>query len=233
MSTIDKDAGPETIILECIREIPYGSTITDISKKTGYSRNTVSKYVSILAIKKKIFGRKIGAFQLYFSTEKNFFTKMFAISYYKAFLKGLKKYYPTDYDIFKKIGKDCFEYIDFSFDRAIAKELKGLRANRFILLFYDVFGKLYPNIDIVDPVIETYSKEDDEGRKIILRFKSREYLFDTDDYVYHFYMIAGIAEAIYKRDFEKDVRCDIETVHLSDNPEESYIELVIKLDQKS
>jgi DNA polymerase elongation subunit (family B) len=206
-----------------------GATITEISKKTGFSRNTISKYVSILELKKKIFSKKIGMFRLYFSTEQNY-PKIFGISYYKAILAGLKKYYPNDYETFKKIGKECFEYIDFSFERAIFKDFEHLRPNKFIFLFMDVFGKLYPSIDVVDPIIDTYMKEDESGRKIVLKFKSKEYLANTEDYIYHFYIIAGIAEAIYKRELNLNIICNVENVHLSDKVGESFVELSMKIE---
>ena len=41
----------EYVILELIRDNPGGLTITDIANDTGFSRNTVSKYVSILELK--------------------------------------------------------------------------------------------------------------------------------------------------------------------------------------
>jgi len=59
----------ESEILEYIKEKPNGVTITKISKDKGFSRNTISKYVSILELKKKIVSKKIGAYRLYFSTE--------------------------------------------------------------------------------------------------------------------------------------------------------------------
>ena len=59
-------------ILECIRNYPGGLTITDIANLKNYSRNTVSKYVSILELKNLVFSRKIGAYKLYFSTATGF-----------------------------------------------------------------------------------------------------------------------------------------------------------------
>ena len=103
----------ETEILECIRENPSGVNITDISNKKEFSRNTVSKYVSILELKKKTFKRKVGAYHLYFSAEKSYFPKEIIISYYKALLSGLKKNYPRAEETFKDIGRKSLKFIDF------------------------------------------------------------------------------------------------------------------------
>ena len=69
MSEKIKSRDPEFEILEYIKEKPTGVTITEISSKNGFSRNTVSKYVKILGFKKKIFSKKIGYYNMYFSTE--------------------------------------------------------------------------------------------------------------------------------------------------------------------
>ncbi|MFX1266812.1 MAG: winged helix-turn-helix transcriptional regulator [Promethearchaeota archaeon] len=62
----------EFIILECIRDNPGGVTVSDIANFTKFSRNTVSKYVSILELKKQIFSKKVGAYRLYFAVKKSF-----------------------------------------------------------------------------------------------------------------------------------------------------------------
>ena len=54
----------ESEIVDYIRGKTDGVTITDIAKDKKYSRNTVSKYVSLLILKKKIFSRKVGAYKL-------------------------------------------------------------------------------------------------------------------------------------------------------------------------
>ena len=102
----------ESEILEYIREKQGGVTITEIAKKRGFSRNTVSKYISILEIKKKIFGKKFGSYHLYFSTEMNLFSRLFILAYYKAILAGLKDKYPNDGEVFKEIGRNSVEYIE-------------------------------------------------------------------------------------------------------------------------
>jgi len=48
-----KSSQLESEILEYIKGKPGGVSITEISKNKGFSRNTVSKYVAILELKKK------------------------------------------------------------------------------------------------------------------------------------------------------------------------------------
>jgi len=221
---------PEFEILEYIRDKPRGVTITEISKKKGFSRNTVSKYISILAIKKKIFSRKIGTYHLFFSAERNYFPKMFYISFYKGLLASLKEKYPNDGEVFKYVGRNCLEFIDFSFDRALSRELKGIKVNRFVKLFSEVFGNINPSSDIAEPTVDLSVRRDGEnGIVTIIKFINSEYLQNTEDFIYHFYIIAGMIEGIWKREINKDIICNVETVHIADDKANSFIELSIKI----
>ena len=102
-------------ILECIRDTPSGATVSDIVALTGFSRNTVSKYVSILELKEQVFSRNIGAYRLYFSTKKRYIPLDLAISYYKALISRFKKYIPETESLAKKIGKEAVADIKFTF----------------------------------------------------------------------------------------------------------------------
>ena len=64
VALVKKETGKidfERQILDTIRNHPGGLTITDIAKIKSYSRNTVSKYVSVLELKDQVSSRKIGA----------------------------------------------------------------------------------------------------------------------------------------------------------------------------
>ncbi|MFX1392595.1 MAG: hypothetical protein ACFFAH_03380 [Promethearchaeota archaeon] len=227
-----KNRYPEFEILEYIREKPNGVTITEISKKKGFSRNTVSKYVSILEIKKKIISKKVGAYNLYFSTELKFFSKTFTIFYYKALLAGLKENFPNTGEIFKNIGRNCLEYIDFYLSPTKLDKLKGMKVTRIWKLYYDVFGKFYPSLNIIQPTIKVRTKKKNGTIKIILRFSNSEFIDITDDFIYHYYITAGLIEAIWKKESNIDVVCNIEKVHLSDKKESSYVELSINFEKE-
>jgi hypothetical protein len=215
-------------IFNCIKEHPEGVTITEIAKKKGFSRNTVSKYVSMLAIEKQIFSKKIGVSNLYFYMEENYFQKLFTISYYKALLSGLKDHYPDSENIFKEIGKKCLESIEFSIGSIIPRELKGVRINRLLKLYYDVFGKFYPSYDVVQPKVNMVSIKDDSSKsKTIVKFINSEFLQTSDNYKYHFYIVAGMIEALWKKETGKDLNCKVEKIRVSDNPKESFVELSI------
>jgi hypothetical protein len=216
--------------LECIRENPSGITITDIAKAKGYSRNTISKYVSMLEIKEKIFKRKVGAYNLYFSSKKNYFPKEIISSYYKALLSGLKKNYPNDEETFKDIGRNSLKFIDFTFGPTVKKGLKNLRNIPIPKLYFEVFGKFYPSYDILQPSIEISEPIIDEsGNKAVYRFKNSEFLDKTKDFIYHFYIVAGIIEALWEREVGSPVECNVENINVGNKKDDAFFELSIKI----
>lgn len=219
----------ESEILECIKE-KGGVTITEIAKKRGFSRNTVSKYISILKIKKKIFGKKLGAYHLYFSTEMNLFSRLFPLSYYKAILAGLKDKYPNDGAVFKDIGRNSVEYIESLLGPLVLKQVEGLNVNRMIGLYYQLFGKVIPSLNMVKPNIEMIMRKKNEfENKIIFKFTNTEFLDTSDDFIYHYYIIAGILEKVWQRDVKKNVKVNVETVSISEKKDESFLEFSVEI----
>ena len=221
----------ESEIVDYIRGKPDGVTITDIAKDKEYSRNTVSKYVSLLVFKKKIFSRKVGAYNLYFCEEEISFPKIFTIEYYKGILSGLKQKFPDSEDLFKEIGHICYKHIDSSIGPMISKELKGIKVNRLIKIYYEVFGNFYPSYDVPHPLIDVSLKKMDNNKtKTILKFTHSEFLRDTDDFMYHAYIVAGLIEELWKKEVGIIIQCNVESVHMSDKIEDSYYELSIEVE---
>ena len=154
---------------------------------------------------------------------------MFYVSFYKGLLASLKEKHPNDGEIFKEVGRNCLKYIDFSFDRSISKELKGMNVNRFYKLFREAFGILNLTFDIAAQNIElSVRKKGENGIVTIIKVKNSEYFSNTDEFIYHFYIFAGIVEGIWKKEVNKDVVCNVEAIHVSDDIENSFIELSIE-----
>ena len=189
-------------ILECIRDHPGGVTITDIANIKEYSRNTVSKYVSILELKNLVISRKIGAYKLYFSAATGNLPRVTIMSYYKALLVGLKEKYPGQEKLFKEIGLGEVNNIKFAFGPDVFQELQKLKGKPFSKEHLDAFMNFYPSYDIFQPNIEISMQElDSKNMKAIFRFNNSSFLEDNDDYVYHLYLICGITEGILKNTY--------------------------------
>jgi len=220
----------ETETLEYIRHNPGGVTITDIATGTDHSRNTIAKYISILESKNKIFRKKIGAYHLYFVGKQGYFPKEITISYYKAILAGLKKHFPVKEEIFKQIGREALNYIDFSFGPTIKRQMKVIKGSPIIKLYFEVFRNFYTSYDLLQPTIEISEPEIDEtGMKAVYRFTNSEFLESTDEFIYHFYMAVGIMEVIFTREIGRSVKCFIEKIHIADEKEGSYIEISVTI----
>jgi len=217
-------------ILDCIRDHPGGVTITDIANLKEYSRNTVSKYVSILELKKLVLSRKIGAYKLYFSSTSGNLPRVVILSYYKALLTGLKQKFPGQAEIFKEIGLSEVANIKFAFGPDVFQELKKLKDKEFSKEHLDAFKNFFPSYDIFQPNIEISTLElDPKNMKAIFRFKNSAFLEDTDDYIYHIYLTCGITEGILKNTYNSHIVCDIENIHVSKNKEDAYFDLSIRL----
>jgi len=221
----------EKEILEYLMNNPSGLTKTDIANGTGFSRNTVSKYISILEKKEEVYKKKVGAYNLYFSTKQAFFPKRIALSYYKAIIAGIKNHYPSEEDLLKQIGRESLKYIDFEQSEKSKKQLKGIRGNPIIKLYFEVFRKFYPSFDLLQPNIKISEPEiQNSGKKAVYRFTNSEFIEDSEDFIYHFYIIAGIIEKQFSDLFNRVIKCNIEKVNISDTQGESFIDISITVE---
>ncbi|MFX0186416.1 MAG: HTH domain-containing protein [Candidatus Hodarchaeota archaeon] len=219
-------------ILEYINEKPNGVTITEISKNIGFSRNTISKYISILELKKKIVSKKIGAYRLYFSTKMKVLLKIFTEVYYKALLAGLKDEFPDAEETFKEIGRNSLEFIDNYLTSSNSEKLKGIKINLLLKLYYDVFGKFNSSLNRIQPIINLSKRRKEGTTKFILRHTDSEFLDNSNKFIYHYYIIAGLIEAIWKKKINRDAVCNVETIYVSDDKEHSYIEFSIEVEKR-
>lgn len=207
---------------------PSGLTKTDIAKGTGFSRNTVSKYISILEDNDEIYKKKVGAYNLYFSKKQSFFPKRIALSYYKAVIAGIKKHYPCNEEILKQIGRESVKYIDFDQSEKSKKQLKGIRGNPIIKLYFEVFRKFYPSFDLMQPNVKISEPEiQNSGKKAVYRFTSSEFIKDSEDFIYHFYIIAGIIEKQFSDLFKRTIKCNVENIRIPNEEGESFVDISI------
>jgi hypothetical protein len=217
-------------ILECIRDNPSGATVSDIVNSTNFSRNTVSKYVSILELKSEIFSKKVGAYRLYFASKKRYIPLEFAISYYKALISRIKKYVPDTELLAKKIGKEAVNDIKFTFAPNVYKQMKLLKDNPISRIHLESFKNFYPVYDPFSPEIDiSIINFDAEGRTATFRFKNSPFLYDTNEFDYHIYIICGITEGILERELKTKVACKIKEIHPSINKNDAYFDVIITL----
>ncbi|MFX0135250.1 MAG: winged helix-turn-helix domain-containing protein [Candidatus Hodarchaeota archaeon] len=221
----------ESKILYYIKERAYGVTISDTSNELRIPREEVRNYINTFMIQNKIYSKKIGAYNMYFSSEKNFIHKKFLVTLYKAILSNMsKKIHDNKEDFFKEIGQNIFGDIDVASERPvhIAKRLEDFKNNPIKELHFEVFKDIFPayyifeSIDVSDPKISKTKN------KAVFRLTNSEFLTNFDDSLYHFNVISGIIESKMSTDLGVPITCNIETIHISDKKEESHVDLSIE-----
>ena len=216
--------------MDYIRENPSGITITDISKEMGYSRNTVSKYVAILQLKDKIYSKSIGRYNLYFSVKTSFIPKNTIISVFKAFIKTLKESLPNQGLIYKEIGKRFFHHFEYKFGKSLLKEFATLKKVKDTKPHLEFFRKLYPSFNFLQDTMKiTEMKFENNYNKAIYKFQNSQFLETNDDYIFYFYIVAGIAEAHLSEELNRIINCEIQDIHIAEKKEESYVEMSIEI----
>lgn len=179
-------------------------------------------------MKNKIYKKKIGAYSLYISSEETNLPKTLILSYYKALLKGLRKNFPNEEEVFKKIGRTQADMIKFSFSPNIYKQLKSLKGHPISRVHLELFKEFYSAYDIFQPNVEISILDvDPNGNKAVYRFKNSIFLDDNDLYIYHIYLMVGITQAILEKELDKEVTCKVENYHISDDKKDSYFDVSI------
>jgi hypothetical protein len=193
----------------------------------------VSKYISTLKLKNKIYKKKVGAYSLYFSSEENYLPNSLVLSYYKVLLKGLKENFPEKGEFFKYIIKKNVSDIKFTFSPKIYKQLKYFKSHpisQYTKIHLEIFKEFYPTYDIFQPDVDiSILKIDPKGQKAVYRFRNSVFIEDNDDYLYHVYFMCGLTEGILEREIKREVNCQVENYHIGGGKEDSYFDISISI----
>jgi hypothetical protein len=201
----------------------------------GYSRNTVSKYVTALELKEKIYNSPVGNYNLLFSKKKKFMSRNIIISMLKALFKAIKKEVPQNEDKYKTIGRELQRNFNYRYSKPFFKseeeKKKALEKLTNYKPHFEYFVEVFNSQNILQDTIEVsligYENND---KTAIYRFKNSEFLQSNDDYIFYFYMIAGIIEEYLGEELERNVDCEVTKVNVSTNMEDSYVEMAILIE---
>ena len=215
-------------ILECLYDNASGLTITEISKLIDGNRNTISKHLNRLENETLVLRKDIGNARLYLSKKRKFLPKSLVISFAKALLSALKSKSPNNEQFFKEIGRLITNQFQFPFSPIYTKELKKFRGSSDLEMHLKRFKELYITFDILQEDLDIQIIE--LGKNFAMyRFKNSEFLHDSKDYIYYFYMICGIIEVILSEEIPGQVICNIESIQLDEIKENSYIDISIEI----
>ena len=215
-------------ILNTLSDSASGLTITEISSKARIHRNTVSKYLGILEAEELVKKKDIGAARLYYSKKRKFIRKKLVNQFIQALLYALKSKLPNKEELCKEVGLKILDHFEFSLGDAYRKEIEKLRKNSDTKAYLKLFREFYNSFDFFQDDIDISILELYQN-KVLYRIKNSEYLDNTDDFIYFFYVVCGITEGIYLRNLDMKVICNVEDIHISSNKEESHIDISLEI----
>ncbi|MHA1670098.1 MAG: hypothetical protein ACTSV5_05905 [Promethearchaeota archaeon] len=183
-----------------------------------------------MEVKKEIFQKKIGVYNLYFTTKNSYIPFDFAISYYKALIKRFKKYLPGSEELAKKVGREAVKDIKFSFGPNVYKQLKSVKDVPISRIHLESFKNFYPVYDIFQPNIEiSIINTDIKGKNATFRFKNSSFLSDSEDYSFHIYIMCGITEGILSNELKSEVSCNVKKIYVAEDKKNSYFDIIVQI----
>jgi hypothetical protein len=216
-------------------ENPSGVTITDMAKELKFSKNTISKYIEILKLKSQVYNSPIGRYNLYFSTKKTFIPSKVIISMYKALFLALKTKLPQKERLYIEIGKELQKNFNYRYSKGFfeneVKKKVGLENLKDYKPHFEYFIEVFNSSNILQDTAQvTHLMYENEDKTGIFRITNSDFLENNDDYIFYFYMIAGIIEAYLSEEMNRNVTCKILNINISENKENSYVDLSITIE---
>lgn len=205
----------EEMILDYVKQYPSGITITDISKGINVSRITVNKYVLVLEAKEKLFSKTIGAYKLYFASERQFIPKRAIIAFYQGLLSGIATEFSENEKekIFKNIGLNMDKFITFPVGSRFPKEIRQPKNGSYRELF-EYYAGIYDSMDyVIEEFAEIEVTINEKGNKAIYTFKDVEILEKDEKFVVHFYIVSGMIQKTLSKLLNKKVICNVEKIY--------------------
>ena len=221
-----KEKDYEVRILEHLQQSPSGLTITDIHNGINASRITVSKYISVLEEKEKVFSKKIGAYKLYFVTERSFIPKTPMLAYYAGLLSSIKSEF-SDLSKFKEFVYIINEFMTFPFS-SFPNDTMEWKAS-LMKEFMKYYTNIYPHLDLtMDRNVIIEEDISDDAKTAIIRLKNLKVFDISENFDVHFHIIAGITEKAFSKILNRDVECNVQKIDTSEKTVEISVEIKSK-----
>ncbi len=216
----------EEEILNCIRDNPTGLTIADINKKTGYARNTITKYLMSLEVNKKVEYKTLGMNKLYQAKDNKHIPRAIVQSFMKGILLILKQSFPIKGSMIKEMGKALAKHLYFNISDSQLEDFQNLDAKTIL----ESFVNLYPNFDFFQDSYELSLIDLEENKaKGRYRFKNSEFIGDNEDYLFFFHAMCGVLEGFAKEKTGRHIECNVEKTYISKKKEDSYVDISVRI----
>jgi len=200
----------------------------------GYSKNTVSKYIAVLEATNKIYKQFVGLYKLYFSTKKTFISREIIIPMYKALFKAIKEIFPFQEEKYKEIGRELQNNFNYRYSKGFFKNEETRRESvkdiKDFKPHFDYFIEVFNAQNILQDTIQVnLIRYENNNKRGCFRFSNSDFLELTDEYIFYFYMIAGIIESYLGSELDREIRCNILDVNISKQKEECYVDMSIDI----
>lgn len=213
-------------IFEILEDFPFGLTITELAEKSGFHRNTISKYMNIFEEEGLVNKKDIATASVYYTRERKYLRKDLVVSFIKALLSGLKKTNPNGEEIFKKIGNMITKEFQFPIGDTYIEEFKRAKNSQDVVPKLKLFQHFYNSFDFFQDDLEIKIVDLNE-KKTIFRLENSEFLDPSGKYLYFFFIACGITEGIYLQNLNMEVNCSIENFSISGD-KSRYIDISLK-----
>jgi predicted transcriptional regulator len=215
-------------ILDCLYNHSFGLTITDIADKINTTRNTVYRYLALLEGKDLVFKKKVGRYVLYFSKDKSMEFPENLRPIYKSFMKNLNKEFSGKESSFKAIGINIADTISFPIHIEGWDDLDSLNS----LSMKELFEKikiLIPPLNLFDNQIDIHIINLEIDKQRTTYQITNSIMLGSKDYLYNFYILAGILEGKLSSLLKKEVKCILSSYEIFKNKKDSYLNLIIEI----
>ncbi len=224
----DKRNKYKSKILESLTDSPFGQTIKEISEKTGFHRNTISKYVAILEGEGILDKKEISAAKVYFRRKREYIKKSLARTFMQGIVYAVRSEFPNQEKALKEIGRKILNRFQFSIGEAYLKEFEKLRGISDPQIQLKLFKEFYNSFDFFQDDLDISIVELNK-KKVIYRIKDSEFIGTSEDFIYFYYIVCGITEEIYLRNMNLKILCNVENIHISNDKEESSIDISLEI----
>ncbi|MFX1384554.1 MAG: helix-turn-helix domain-containing protein [Promethearchaeota archaeon] len=218
----------KTIIMKKLDTALMGLTITEISEKTGFHRNTVSKYLNILEAEDLVYKKEISAARVYVSKRRKYVKRDLLSLFIQALFRSLKDQFPNKESTFKEVGKMVLEDFHYPISIEMVNEYDILRNLSDPNVQLKLFEEYYNSFDVVNDNVEVILLELKEN-KAIYRLKNLDFLDPSRDLTYFFYFACGFVESIYLQILNQEVECNVKKIHRSKDIEGSYVDISLEI----
>jgi len=215
-------------ILNELEDSTSGLTITQLAKEVEIHRNTVSKYLGILEAEGLVKKKEIGKALLYVSTKRKYLRRNMVNSFIQALLHALKDNYPNGEETFKNVGRNLLDYFEFSLGDAYTKAFEKIKKNSNSETYLELFREFYNSFDFFQDDLDI-SLMELSSHKVRYRIKNSDFLDNSEDFLYYFYIVCGITEGIYLQGLDINISCNVEDINILKNKKESYIDISLEL----